>query len=72
MLQRIKCFFGKHYENKFGMIGDRKVYIVTSCLACDWMKCEVYIWARKHPLIKSITGMYAERSKTKSICIKKV
>ena len=32
----------------------------------------VYIWARKHPLIKSITDMYAERSKTKSIYIKKV
>ena len=41
MLQMIKCFFGKHYENKFGMVGDKKVYIVTGCLACDWMKCEV-------------------------------
>ena len=32
----------------------------------------VYRWARKHPLIKSVTDMYAERSKRKSIYIKKV
>ena len=32
----------------------------------------VYRWARKHPLIKSVTDMYAERSKTKSIYLKKV